>query len=225
MAVQISSTEVLGARLLREVAAEEGSLEEVRTCLEILSIRLRQPKLNPPQLLNYLRTQSNHVQPSRTGIPDLDELWKQHGGKLSITGRGFPLIYSLTRHLVRDLEGTVVVVDLDGRFSPSHLVGMGMSMGDLGHVHVFRCSKERLKVTLDSVENYMLWGEHGSRGREWLGTIMLGGVGGDIMVGWRGWLGVDRDIVGGFGEGVSVEEAWGERERRQVSNKTLCSLS
>jgi len=30
MATQINSTEVLGARLLREVAAEEGSLEEVR---------------------------------------------------------------------------------------------------------------------------------------------------------------------------------------------------
>jgi hypothetical protein len=30
MAVQINSTEVLGARLLREVAAEEGSLEDVR---------------------------------------------------------------------------------------------------------------------------------------------------------------------------------------------------
>jgi len=29
MAVQINSTEVLGARLLREVAAEEGSLEDL----------------------------------------------------------------------------------------------------------------------------------------------------------------------------------------------------
>jgi hypothetical protein len=29
MAVQINSTEVLGARLLKEVAEEEGSLEEV----------------------------------------------------------------------------------------------------------------------------------------------------------------------------------------------------
>jgi hypothetical protein len=88
-------------------------------------------------------------------------------------------------------------------------------MEDLSHVHVFRCSKEKLKATLESLEGYMLWGEHGSKGREWLGTIVLGGAGGDIMVGWRGWLGVDRDLVGGFGEGVSVEEAWGERERRQ----------
>ncbi|KAH8818320.1 hypothetical protein F5882DRAFT_280136 [Hyaloscypha sp. PMI_1271] len=139
MALQIYSTEVLGARLLREVAAEEGSLE----------------------------------------------------------------------------DGTVVVLDLDGRFSPSHLMGMGLSMADLGHVHVFRCSKERLKVTLQGLENYMLWGKHGSKGREWMSTFVLGGVGGDVMVGWRGWLGVERESVGTFGEGISVEEAWGERERRQ----------
>jgi hypothetical protein len=107
----------------------------------------------------------------------------------------------------------VVVVDLDGRFSPSHLTELDMK--DLSHVHVFKCSKERLKVTLENLEGYMVWEEHGSKGREWLGTIVLGGVGGDIMVGWRGWLGVDRELVGGFGEGVSVEEAWGEREKRQ----------
>jgi hypothetical protein len=176
---------------------------------------------NTIQLLKDLRTISNHIRPSRTGIPDLDELWKQHGGKLSVIGRGFPLVYSMISHMVKELEGTVVVVDLDGRFSPSHLVGMGLWMGDLRHVHVFRCSKERLKITLDSVEDYMLWGEHGSKGREWLGTIVLGGVGGDVMVGWRGWLGVEREVVGGFGEGVSVEEAWTDRERRKeiVDNK------
>jgi hypothetical protein len=126
------------------------------------------------------------------------------------------LIYSIISHLVKGLGGTVVVVDVDGRFSPSHLFkGEGMTMRELEHVHVFRCSKERLRVTLDSLEGYMLWGEHVSKGREWLSTIVLGGVGGDIMVGWRGWLGVDREMVGGFGEGVSVEEAWAERERRQ----------
>jgi len=48
-----------------------------------------------------------------------------------------------------------------------------------------------------------------------MGTFVLGGVGGDVIVGWRGWLGVERVTVGAFGEGISVEEAWGERERRQ----------
>lgn len=61
----------------------------------------------------------------------------------------------------------------------------------------------------------MLWGEHGSKGREWVGTIVNGGVGGDIMVGWRGWLRVEREEVGVFGIGVSVEEGMGEREVRQ----------
>jgi hypothetical protein len=42
MALQINSTEVLGARLLREVAAEEGSLEDVRLKK---SLSIRPPKL------------------------------------------------------------------------------------------------------------------------------------------------------------------------------------
>jgi len=192
MAAQINPTEVLGGRLLREIAAEEGSLED---------------------LLKDLRTLSNHTRPSRTGLPDLDDLWKQHGGKLSIIGQGLPLIYTVITHLVHTLGGTIVVIDLDGRFSPSHLTEL--SVEGLRDIHVFRCSKERLKVTLESVEGYMLWGEHWSKGREWLSTIILGGVGGDIMVGWRGWLGVEREMVRGFAEGFSVEEAWGEKEGRQ----------
>jgi hypothetical protein len=60
----------------------------------------------------------------------------------------------------------------------------------------------------------MLYGEHGSKGKEWVGTIVNGGVGGDINVGWRGWLRVEREEVESFGWGVSVEEAVGDRERR-----------
>ncbi len=60
----------------------------------------------------------------------------------------------------------------------------------------------------------MLYGEHSSMDREWMGTIVNGGVGGDINLGWRGWLRVEREAVGGFSEAISVEEAWGERERR-----------
>jgi hypothetical protein len=124
-----------------------------------------------------------------------------------------PLIYTIISHLVHTLSGTVAVIDIEGRFSPSHLTEL--SVEQLRHIHVFKCSKERLKITLESVKGYMLWGEHGSKGREWLSTIVIGGVGGDVMVGWRGWLSVKREAVGGLGEGVSVEEAWEERERRQ----------
>lgn len=61
----------------------------------------------------------------------------------------------------------------------------------------------------------MLYSEHVSHEREWLGTIVNGGIGGDINLGWRGWLRVGREEVGAFGEGVSVEEAWEEKGRRQ----------
>jgi len=111
--------------------------------------------------------------------------------------------------MVTSLQGTVALIDIDGRFSPSHL------SCELQHVHVFRPTKRNLKVTLESVEEYMLWGEHESMGREWVGTLVNGEVGGDIMVGWRGWLRVEREEVSGFTDGVSVEEVVGEREKRQ----------
>lgn len=59
----------------------------------------------------------------------------------------------------------------------------------------------------------MLYGEHGSKGREWVGTIVNGGLGGDVNLGWRGWLRIEREEVGTFGRGISVEEAVGDRER------------
>ena len=68
---------------------------------------------------------------------------------------------------------------------------------------------------MDSVDDYMLWGDHESKGREWVGTVLNGGVGGDVMVGWRGWLRVERGAVGNFGEGMNVGEAWAERDMRQ----------
>lgn len=60
----------------------------------------------------------------------------------------------------------------------------------------------------------MLYGEHGSKGKEWVGTIVNGGIGGDINVGWRGWLRVEREEIERFRWSVSVEEAFGDRERR-----------
>ncbi|KAL2071308.1 hypothetical protein VTL71DRAFT_12543 [Oculimacula yallundae] len=200
MATIISSTEVLGARLLREIAAEEGSLED---------------------LLKDLRAASIPNSP-RTGIEALDSLWKTHGGKLSITGRTLPLLHHILTHLISPshLNGTIALVDLTGRFSPSHLLTSSppsstcLQRSDLQHIHVFRPTKSNLKATIDSVETYMLYGDHKSHGKEWLGVIVSGGVGGDINLGWRGWLRVERENVPAFGEGVSVEEVWGERGRR-----------
>jgi hypothetical protein len=86
-------------------------------------------------------------------------------------------------------------------------------------VHVFRCTKENFKTTLDGVEEYMMGGDHKSKAREWVGVLVNGHVGqkgGDITVGWRGWLMVEsrRGIVPTFGVGVSAEEAMTERGRR-----------
>lgn len=125
---------------------------------------------------------------------------------MAIVGRALPLLYHIVNHLVKARGGTVAVVDVDGRFSPSHLDC------ELRHVHVFRPTRSNLKVTLESVEGYMLWGDHGSKDREWMATIVNGGVGGDIMTGWRGWLKVERDEVDGFAAGISVEEALIERK-------------
>lgn len=56
----------------------------------------------------------------------------------------------------------------------------------------------------------------GSRGREWVGTIILGGNGGDVNFGWRGNLRVEKVGEGeGFAFAISVEEAVDERSRRR----------
>lgn len=71
-----------------------------------------------------------------------------------------------------------------------------------------------------------------SRGREWRGIFVLGGspnlsaTGNQgqgqtmneekLLVGtsWRGWLKVEKEETSAFEVGISVEEAWKERERR-----------
>ncbi|KAI1655430.1 hypothetical protein F4813DRAFT_366952, partial [Daldinia decipiens] len=66
----------------------------------------------------------------------------------------------------------------------------------------------------------MLYGAHGSRAREWWGTVVIGGgsgasVKGDVNAGWKGWLRVEREEVAGFPVGISVEEALRDRNKRQ----------
>jgi len=179
------SAEVVGGRLLDE--AESGSLKEV---------------------LQQLRT-LNKSHPPRLGIPGLDEIWRRHGGKLEIIGRALPLLYLIVDTAVEEKLGTVVVVDMDGRFDVSRL------RCELQHVHMVRPFKGALKITLDSIDDYLLYGQHQSKGRELVATIVIGGQGGDIMAGWRGWMLVEREEVAKFEPGTSVEEALVEREARQ----------
>ncbi|CZR53125.1 uncharacterized protein PAC_03003 [Phialocephala subalpina] len=184
-----STTELFGISLLRGCAAEEGSLEE---------------------LLKSLR-QKSIPNPSKTGVPTLDTFWSHHGGKLSVSGRGLPFLHHLLTSLLTNLNSTIALLDLTGRFSPSHL---SVPFSELQHIHIFLPTPSNLKVTLDCVEKYMLYGEHGSKNREWVGTILLGGNGGDVNIGWRGWMRVEREEVGKFGE-VGVEEVWAEKGMRQ----------
>lgn len=67
----------------------------------------------------------------------------------------------------------------------------------------------------------MIYGEHVSRGREFLGVVTVdagvGGVSGvDVTCGWRGMVRVEdeRNEVAGFAKGVSAEEATNERDSR-----------
>ncbi|KAI9735450.1 MAG: hypothetical protein M1818_006456 [Claussenomyces sp. TS43310] len=198
------AAEARGARMLGEV--KTGSLED---------------------LLGHLRRLHRDCEPElktrRLGIRDLDEIWARHGDKLEITGceNGLPLLYHIVSTIVSPpRSGTVVVVDVDGRFDITRLT---CAYGDLKHVHVLRPSKSSLKVTMESVEHYMLYGgrqgKHVSADREWVGTIVYGGIGSNITGGWRGWLKVEseREDVVGFGLGMSVEEAVVDRDARQTA--------
>ncbi|TVY38322.1 hypothetical protein LOCC1_G004717 [Lachnellula occidentalis] len=243
----VSSTEILGTRLLSEIESEEGSLEDVRLSLSSISNFLfpahhtqitcfRHQLTSPPfitQLLTDLRTSTN-PNPPRTGLPDLDTLWHSHGSRqLSISGRSLPLIYHLITHLVcpghnpngrSDGGGTVAVLDIEGRFSPSHLLP-SLSKDQLKHIYIWHPTPANLAVTLESVEQFMVYGDHASRDRVWKAIFVLGGsvAGkgvrcGDVVTvttGWRGWLRVEREAVEGFLAGTSVEEAWGDRAARE----------
>jgi hypothetical protein len=126
---------------------------------------------------------------------------------------------------------TVVIVDTEGRFdvtrliSPTsaHSVSYPATAPDLQHVHIYQPARgrgighgqEQVKAILVAVDEYMLYGSHDSRNREWWGTVVIGGTGGHVNAGWKGWLRVEREKIFGFATGVSVEEALKERERRQ----------
>lgn len=113
-------------------------------------------------------------------------------------------------------EGTIVIVDADGGFDVTRL---RCEFEDLKHVHIYRPLRGHVKETLMQIEDYLLSEEHVSTGRECVGVVVNGAQGGDVTVGWKGWLRVEseRDDVPPFGMGISVEEAIREREQRQLA--------
>lgn len=106
---------------------------------------------------------------------------------------------------------------------------------DLKHVYVYRparsANQSQVQASLAAAREYMLYAPHASRTRAWWGSVVVGGTTGgfggplavdrrgerlvaDVVASWKGWLHVQRQEVPGFGVGMSVEKALGERERR-----------
>ncbi|KAK7942654.1 uncharacterized protein PG986_011767 [Apiospora aurea] len=107
---------------------------------------------------------------------------------------------------------------------------------DLKHLYVYRPARSaeqaQVQASLAAAREYMLYAPHASQNRAWWGSVVVvgttgtggGGGGGekqrqkrlvaDVVASWKGWLHVQRQEVPGFGVGMSVEEALGERERR-----------
>ena len=102
-------------------------------------------------------------------------------------------------------EGTVGV--------PPHRV----TEDDLSHVHVFSPAKGKetlaipIAAAVTAAEKYMLYGEHGSRDREWWGIVAIGGTGpiSDVAMAttWKGWLRVDREELSPPGLAARTGEA------------------
>ncbi|KAI1432696.1 hypothetical protein GGR50DRAFT_577524 [Xylaria sp. CBS 124048] len=202
----------VGARLVAEV--EEESLEEL-----LVSLR------------TSLSTTPSHRTPS-IPFPELSSLITRHHQAtqsaplplFSVSGRYLPLLYHLISTLIASPHNyTLVIIDAEGKFDITRLISQNKSSypatpPDLSHVYIYRTpthGQEHIRAALAAADEFMLYGSHGSRSREWWGTVVIGGAGGGhVNAGWRGWLRVDRETVGGFAVGMSVEEALQERGRR-----------
>ena len=188
-------------------------------------------------------------------IGPLDALVNRHfratqSAPLALTGRHRELLYLLIANLIcPPHQKAVAVVDVEGRFDPLRLLatspaedaaGTGFTRAarvqraDLDHVHVLRpaCGSgnlTRISDCIASIEEHMLYGSHPSRGREWWGTIVIGG-GLDpagsasaaasaqvaVTADWKGWLRVSRAEVPSLCH-LSAEEALAERDNRQAA--------
>ncbi|KAF4447610.1 hypothetical protein F53441_8867 [Fusarium austroafricanum] len=203
-----------GSRVLGEVV--ELSLEEV-----LRSLRLS--LISDPDALGT-RTQTHHQPTKLTHMPQLDDITAAHfhatkTAGLSISGRHLPLLYRLISNLISSPHlYAVLVIDIEGRFDATCLTCLS---SHLQHVYIHRparSDKEHTRALVAEAEDILLYGNaaRGSAGREWWGTIVVGGMGaGDITADWKGWLRVDRESVHGFALGISAEEALEQRKQRQ----------
>lgn len=185
-------------------------------------------------------------------IPQLDQLVKRQfratqSAPLAVKGRYQELLYPLVATVIaQPYEKAVSVIDFEGRFDPLRLLATPsfedelwaqatskrfVRRADLDHVHILRPPRgnaAHIAKCVASVEQYMLYGSHRSRTREWWGTIVIG-VGSNpagnlsadasahiaVTAGWKGWLRVDDPDAAVFPPGTSIEDALKDRERRQ----------
>ncbi|KAI1821479.1 hypothetical protein F4861DRAFT_541891 [Xylaria intraflava] len=205
----------VGARLLAEV--EEESLEALLTTLRgNLTNTPSSHRTAPIPFANLSAIVARHHQATQSAPHPL----------FSVSGRYLPLLYHLISTLIASPHNyAVVVVDAEGKFDVTRLISPNKSSypatpDDLHHIYIYRPAArgpEHVKAAVAAADEFMLYGSHGSRGREWWGTVVIGGAaGGTVNAGWKGWLRVDRENVGGFGAGISVEEALAERARRHA---------
>ncbi|KHN96154.1 uncharacterized protein MAM_06002 [Metarhizium album ARSEF 1941] len=194
--------EAIGARVFAGI--QEGTLEEV--------LKAVRGKIQPPRSIK------------QTHIPALDalaatSLRHTQSRTISLAGRSLPLLYKIVSTLVSAPHSyTLLVLDLDARFDATCLETEASS---LRHVYVQRpahSSPDHLRSLVAGAEAFMLYDDatRPSRGREWWGTIVMGGLAaGDLTAGWKGWARVDRAAVTGFAPGTSAEEALAQRAVRE----------
>lgn len=190
-------------------------------------------------------------------IGHVDDLVNRHfratqSAPLAVTGRYRELLYILVATLITPPHNkTVAMVDFEGRFDPLRLLAtspvgeaaltraasqqprLGVQPADLDHLHILRPahgSPAHIAKCVASIQEYMLYGSHRSRAREWWGTIVIGGglnpagavsaaaspVQVAVTAGWKGWLRVDRAEVLTFWD-LSAEEALADRDKRQAA--------
>ncbi|KAM0252946.1 hypothetical protein ACHAP5_000809 [Fusarium lateritium] len=207
-----------GSRLLNEV--EEISLEEMLRSLRS-SLTLDSNVLGAPTQTQH----QPHIHRTKlTHLSSLDDIAAAHfhttkSPGISISGRHLPLLYTLISNLVSPPHlYAVLVIDIEGRFDATRLTCLPTHMQHIYIQKPVQTDMDQIRALAAQAEGILLYGDvaRASAGREWWGTIVVGGLGaGDIATGWKGWLRVERENVRGFALGISAEEAVSQKEQRQ----------
>ncbi|GAB1319742.1 DNA recombination and repair protein Rad51-like C-terminal domain-containing protein [Madurella fahalii] len=252
-AIGSAATASVGSRVLAEI--DEANLDEILASLRKSFAAATTTNENDSSTGNAPPASTG---PKNFPLGILNDLVNRHfratqSAPLAVTGRHRELLYVLIATLIAPpYEKALAIVDFEGRFDPVRLLAtapiecessmsptttdrrsrLGIQRADLHHVHIVRPARgsfRHMAECLTSIENYMLYGSHRSRSREWWGTLVIGGganPAGDVpavlssqiavTAGRKGWLRVDRPEVASFWS-MGAEDAVTERDRRQAA--------